>query len=173
MEPEQTQAESPETVAKRTQIPPRGFTRCRAENRSGSRCRRHAEANGLCPRHAVQFTTAGSPEDRDLSAYFSCPTNEFNSAVQINAFLSTVAHLVVKNEISARRAAVLAYITNQLLRTLPEIDRETGADEPPINFDFSRPRSRPDDDSGPESSPSRDPLDAYRKLATWSPQRAA
>jgi len=159
-------AVSPDSAVPSSRIAP-GRTRCRARKRNGKRCRLHSDpATGFCPRHAVQSTTAGSPEDRDLSAYFSCPTNEFNSAVQINAFLSTVAHLVVKNEISARRAAVLAYITNQLLRTLPEIDRETGADEPPINFDFSRPRSRPDDDSGPESSPSRDPLDAYRRLAT-------
>jgi hypothetical protein len=167
MEPEHTQvAASTEPEAKPPRIAPRGFTRCRAENRSGSRCRRHAEANGLCPRHAVHLTTGGSPQDRDLSAYFSCPTNEFNSAVQINQFLSTVADLVVKNEISARRAAVLAFITNQLLRTLPEIDRETGADEPQIIFDLPRPKSRPGDDSGLEVSPSGDPLDAYRNVAT-------
>ncbi len=167
MEQQQTQTKaSPETMAKPSRATPRCFTRCRAENRSGSRCRRHAEANGLCPRHAVQFTTGGTPQDRDLSACFSCPTNEFDSAVQINDFLSTVADLVVKNEISARRAAVLAFITSQLLRTLPEIDRETGDDVPRINFDLPRPQRQPEDDSRPESSPSNDPLDVYRRLAT-------
>ena len=169
MELQQTQtAVSPETKPKRTQIPPRGFTRCRAENRSGSRCRKHAGANGLCPRHADQVTTGGTPEDRDLSSFFSCPTNEFQSGVQINAFLSTVVDLVVKNEMSARRAAVLAYITNQLLRTLPVIDYETGADEPQrMNVDLPRPGCDwEDDDPEPEPSPSVDPLAAYRRLAT-------
>jgi hypothetical protein len=37
----------------------------------------------------------------------------------------------VQDRISARRAAVLAYITNQLLRTLPAIDREFNPKEDP------------------------------------------
>jgi hypothetical protein len=67
----------------------------------------------------------GAPEDCDLSDFFFCPTDRFDSACQINDFLSTVIDLVVKNAISARRAAVLAYITNQLLRTLPSSSRRT------------------------------------------------
>ncbi len=166
---EQTQSQSvvsPDSAVPSSRIAP-GRTRCRARKRDGKRCRLHSDpATGLCPRHAVQLTTGGTPEDRDLSSHFSCPTNEFNSAVQINDFLSTVADLVVKNEISARRAAVLAFITSQLLRTLPEIDRETGADQPQFIFDLPRPKREPADDSRPESSASVDPLDAYRRLAT-------
>jgi hypothetical protein len=163
---EQTQSQSavsPDSKEPSSRIAP-GRTRCRARKR----CRLHSDpATGLCPRHALRpGEPLGTPEDRDLSSSFSCPTNEFNSAVQINAFLSTVTDLVVRNEISARRAAVLAFITSQLLRTLPEIDRETGADQPQFIFDLPRPKREPADDSHADSSPSSDPLDAYRRLAT-------
>ena len=139
---------SPEPVAKSTQTTPRGLARCRGRSRSGSRCRRHALANGYCPQHASRLTPSAG-EDRDLSEFFSCPTNEFDSAGQINDFLSTVAELVVKNEISARRAAVLAYITNQLLRTLPIIQQEN---PPQFIFDLPRPRPEPAPTAKPEPS---------------------
>jgi hypothetical protein len=38
--------------------------------------------------------------------------------------------LLAQNRISARRAAVLAYITNQLLRTLSAMEKETAAEDP-------------------------------------------
>jgi hypothetical protein len=72
------------------------------------------------------------------------PTDRFDSACQINDFLSTVIDLVVKNEIFARRAAVLAYITNQLLRTLPIIQQEN---PPQFIFDLPRPKPQPEPQS--------------------------
>ena len=82
--------------------------------------------------------------DVDLSADFLIQLDGLRSAGQINQFLAKLLILVVQNRISARRAAVLAYITNQLLRTLPAIDRELNPKEDPnataeIIFDAPRP----------------------------------
>jgi hypothetical protein len=65
------------------------------------------------------------------------------SAVQINAFLSQLAALVVQDRISPRRAAVLAYIHSLLLRTLPavhiELDPDFDNDEARPIFNLPRP----------------------------------
>jgi hypothetical protein len=69
---------------------------------------------------------------------------EFRSAIPINEFLARLLLLLAENKISARRAAVLAYITNQLLRTLPAIDRELNPTEDPdesTQLIFDAPRS--------------------------------
>lgn len=58
--------------------------------------------------------------------------------------MTVLAKLVIRNEISTRRAAVRAYITSQLLRTLPEIERE---DPPRIIFDVPRPKPGPEDEA--------------------------
>ncbi|MGB2590334.1 MAG: hypothetical protein WBG02_03250 [Candidatus Acidiferrum sp.] len=54
-------------------------------------------------------------------------------------FLAKLAQLVVKDRVSTRRAAVLAYITSQLLRTLSAIHREEDSAGPQIIFDAPRP----------------------------------
>jgi hypothetical protein len=71
------------------------------------------------------------------------------SAVQVNAFLSQLALLLVQDRISPRRAAVLAYIHSLLLRTLPavqiELDPEPDIDECRPIFNLPRPdRSQSD-----------------------------
>ena len=55
-------------------------------------------------------------------------------AASINAFLARLAILVVQNRISPRRAAVLAYVSNLLLRTLSEIDRENDTGRIPLHL---------------------------------------
>jgi hypothetical protein len=68
---------------------------------------------------------------------------EFRSAIPINDFLARLLLLLAQDKISPRRAAVLAYITNQLLRTLPAIDRELNPKEDPNEppqFIFDAPR---------------------------------
>src|SRR5262249_37891816 len=74
-----------------------------------------------------------------------------STAVQINAFITSLIRLIVRNEISTRRAAVLGYLTNQLLRSVPAVDRELNP-EPEIpmpTFPWA-PRDLPD----PEPEPS-------------------
>jgi hypothetical protein len=118
--------------------------RCSHQTPTGRRCRLNAtsSASGLCPRHASRASS--SPASEDLSASFPAGLDEFTSAVQINAFLSQLAALVVQDRISPRRAAVLAYIQSLLLRTLPavqiELDPEPDDhDERRIIFNLPRP----------------------------------
>jgi hypothetical protein len=77
--------------------------------------------------------------DVDLSADFLIQLDDLQSADQINQFLAKLLLLVVQNRISARRAAVLAYITNQLLRTLPAIAKEEDAKPTTIIVDMPGP----------------------------------
>ena len=51
---------------------------------------------------------------------------------------------MVANEISARRAAVIGYLTSQLRHTLPEIAAEQAPPEPRYIIDVPRPGSRSD-----------------------------
>jgi hypothetical protein len=78
--------------------------------------------------------------------------DDFTSAAQINDFLSRLLLLLAQDKISTRRAAVLAYITNQLLRTLPAIAKEEDAEPTKIIFDMPGPdRDRvQDNDARPE-----------------------
>jgi len=118
-------------------------SRCSHQTPSGRRCRLIAanSACGLCPRHASRASSSAASDD--LSASFPAGLDEFMSAVQINAFLSQLALLLVQDRISPRRAAVLAYIQSLLLRTLPavhiELDPEPDDPEPRILFNLPRP----------------------------------
>jgi hypothetical protein len=79
-------------------------------------------ASGLCYRHADQLK-----KDRDaanVAAALIGDTQEFTSAVAINRSLGELYKLLARDEIAPRRAAVMAYTCNLLLRTLPAIDRE-------------------------------------------------
>jgi hypothetical protein len=105
--------------------------KCRHFTARGRQCRLPVLRSGLCFRHAALQLQPAQPLDVDLSADFLIKLDDLRSADQINQFLAKLLILVVQNRISARRAAVLAYITNQLLRTLPAIDRELNPKEDP------------------------------------------
>ncbi|SRR6266404_1855590 len=89
----------------------------------GRKCRLRALRAGLCFRHAALVQPA-QPVDVDLSADFLVQLDDLQSADQINQFLAKLLILVVQNRISPRRAAVLTYITNQLLHSLVAIKRQ-------------------------------------------------
>jgi len=77
----------------------------------------------------------------------------FRSAIPINDFLARLLLLLAENKISPRRAAVLAYITNQLLRTLPAIGRElnpTADPNAPAQIIFDMPSPERDREPQPE-----------------------
>jgi hypothetical protein len=88
------------------------------------------------------------PVDVDLSGDFAAQLVELKSAEQINDFLGKLLILVVQNRISVRRAAVLAYITNQLLRTVSIMNKESN-DPPQIIFDMPG----PDRETPPQPEP--------------------
>jgi hypothetical protein len=88
---------------------------------------------------AVVDTTAA-----DTSASLTGDLKEFPSAIPINDFLARLILLLAENKISPRRAAALAYITNQLCAPLPANDRELNPKEDPnapaqITFDMPGP----------------------------------
>jgi hypothetical protein len=125
--------------------------RCSYRFANGRRCRLFASNvdAAFCPGHAR--LPENQREPADTAASLTADLKEFRSAIPINDFLARLLLLLAENKISPRRAAVLAYITNQLLRTLPAIDRELNPKEDPnapAEFVFDAPR--PDRTEHPE-----------------------
>ena len=124
--------------------------RCQHRLPNGKRCRLPGLDSqfGLCFRHfhlsaAIGASRPQPPSDfEDLSADLLPQPSEFDAALSINQFLSRLLVLVTKGRVTPRRAAVLAYITNQLLHSHRAIQRENDVvdDEPQqIIFDMPRP----------------------------------
>jgi len=118
--------------------------RCNHRFANGMRCRLLTldADSSCCANHAS--LVENQRESADTAASLTADLKEFRSAIPINDFLARLLLLLAENKISPRRAAVLAYITNQLLRTLPAIDRELNPKEDPnepaqIIFDAPRP----------------------------------
>ena len=124
-------------------LPGNPDAKCSHFTARGRRCRLRALRSGLCFRHAALQTQPAQPVDVDLSADFLIQLDDLQSADQINQFLAKLLILVVQNRISARRAAVLAYITNQLLRTLPAIAKEENGGQTTIIIDMQHPERSP------------------------------
>ena len=100
-------------------------SRCEHRFMNGTRCRLlvpNAESL-FCLAHAQLPEHQHAPVD--LSATLTAGLTEFKSAVPINDFLSRLLHLQAEDRISPRRAAVMAYTCNLILRTLPAIEHET------------------------------------------------
>jgi hypothetical protein len=97
--------------------------RCEHRLPSGRQCRsasQNAEAR-LCARHASAAKKAGAA---DITTLLGVARERFQSAEGINGSLAELFALLAENRVSARRAAVLAYIGSLLLRSLPAVDRE-------------------------------------------------
>jgi len=121
--------------------------RCTHRFANGKRCRLSASnVDSLyCPIHAK--LPENQVEPADTAATLTADLKEFRSAIPINDFLARLLLLLAQQKISPRRAAVLAYITNQLLRTLPAIDRELKPNEDPdepVKFISDLPRPERD-----------------------------
>jgi len=98
--------------------------RCEYRFINGTRCRLlvpNAESL-FCRNHAQLPEHEHAPVN--LSASLTVGLAEFKSAVPVNELLSRLLHLQAEDRISPRRAAVMAYTCNLILRTLPAIDRE-------------------------------------------------
>ena len=119
-------------------------SRCTHRFANGMRCRLLTPDpdSSYCANHAAPVENQRA--FTDTAASLTTDLKEFRSAIPINDFLARLLLLLAQDRISPRKAAVLAYITNQLLRTLPAIDRELNPkedpDQPPqIIFDAPRP----------------------------------
>jgi hypothetical protein len=76
----------------------------------------------FCLNHAQLPEHENAPIN--LSASLTAGLTDFKSAVTISEFLSRLLRLQAEDRISPRRAAVMAYTANLILRTLPAIEKE-------------------------------------------------
>ena len=103
---------------------PAAARHCLHRTPSGRCCRMPVSdpASGFCFRHA-----AARRKERDtatIAAKLIGDAGEFTCAVVINRSLGELYKLLARDEIAPRRAAVMAYTCNLLVRTLPAIERE-------------------------------------------------
>lgn len=115
---------------------------CQHRFLTGRRCRLPIfdAASGLCTKHAA--ARQKDLDQADLAASLIGDNQEFRSAVVINHSLGELYKLQARNKITPRRASVMAYTANLLLRTLPAIEKELHPEEEftRVDFgDFSRP----------------------------------
>jgi hypothetical protein len=124
---------------------------CQQRTASGRRCRMAISDpdSGFCAKHGAERLR--DLDQADLAAVLIGDIQEFRDAVTINHSLGELYKLQARNKITPRRAAVMAYTANLLLRTLPAIVLET---TPPvqekqrITIDMPRPDR---DDLEPEN----------------------
>jgi hypothetical protein len=128
--------------------------RCNYRFPNGMRCRLIGFANQpFCPKH-TQVAASPQPDPAEIASTLTANLDDFTSAAQINNFLSRLLLLLAQDKISTRRAAVLAYITNQLLRTLPAIHRELNPKEGPNSpVEFICDMPRPQREHPPQPQP--------------------
>jgi hypothetical protein len=96
--------------------------RCQHRTPTGRQCRSLVvdPNSSFCPAHA-----ASEPADsEDFTAALTEKACRFQNAHGINQSLGALYTLLAQGRISPRRASVLAYISNLLLRTLPAIDND-------------------------------------------------
>jgi len=135
--------------------------RCSHRFPNGMRCRLIGFGNQpFCPKH-THPAPPPQPDPAEIASTLTANLDDFTSAAQINDFLSRLLLLLAQDKISTRRAAVLAYITNQLLRTLPAIDRELNPKD-----DLDAPVKFISDRFGPERETPPQPQPTYADVRT-------
>src|ERR1700738_3538575 len=110
------------------------LSRCQHRFPSRRRCRLPISdpRTGLCANHARELQQR---ELADLSSALVGQMTKFDTPDDINDVLSRLLILTSQDRVSPRRAAVIAYICNLLLRSIHKAE-----DEPPqIIFDAPRP----------------------------------
>jgi hypothetical protein len=124
---------------------------CHHRTVSGRRCRLRVlnPESHLCFRHAQ--LRQKKRHAADLAGDLAGQLTEFTTAADLNTFLSRLLLLQAHDRIAPRRAAVMAYTCNLLLRTLPAIDRETNGGDDHVNIILDMPR--PDRSQEPDYSP--------------------
>jgi len=97
--------------------------RCGHRTSSGRQCRLLASniGSGLCPHHHAELEQL---QNADVYPSLSVGCQGFQTAQGINHSLHNLYWLLATNQISARRAAILAYINCLQLRTLSVIDAD-------------------------------------------------
>jgi len=122
-----------------------GAPRCQHRYPNGTQCRLRGPdlRSGLCLRHFREKFTAilpSAPSDsEDLSADLLPEPTDFSYGEDIQKFLARLVLQVTRGRVSPRRAAVLGYLTSQLLHSHRAMDLESEESEQ-IIFDLPRPK---------------------------------
>ena len=134
---------------------PASIRSCTHRTRTGRRC--HFPPFSDTPLCVRRTPIRATLPETDLTETFGEEIlTDPRSATQINTFLGVLAFLVVENRVSPRRAAVLAYISSLLLRSLPAVQQEN-----PPQFIFGLPRPKP--------QPEPQPYNYYARHSAESP----
>lgn len=131
------------TVASSAPVP----TRCQHRFANGKRCRQSASEPqaGLCEHHfrlsnpVVAFPSSPS-DSADLSSDLLPEPTDFLYGEDVQKFLARLVVQVTKGRVSPRRAAVLGYLTNQLLHSHRAIDKEAENEPQQVILDLPRPK---------------------------------
>jgi thiamine pyrophosphate-dependent acetolactate synthase large subunit-like protein len=120
-------------------------SRCQFRFANRKRCRLSTRNyDSFCPSHAKAHQIESTATE------LTANLNKLKSVEELHDFLARLLLLLAQNKISPRRAAVLAYITNQLLRTIHEMQAQADAarknDSARIVIDMPRPNYAAHDD---------------------------
>ena len=130
---------APRGLLPSTTIAPPQTSRCAFTSINGRRCRMLATSLDalFCPHHA--YLRLDDPDSINLAPLLLGKLKELNSACDIQQVLSNLFILTAQNRISTKRAAVLTYMLQNLIRTLPAIAQELKDIPPQLIFDTPRP----------------------------------
>jgi hypothetical protein len=90
---------------------------------------------------------------------------DFKSPEEIYDYLCKLTYLLTANRISSRRAAILAYITSQVVRTgyvIYKLDAAEKAKPQQIIWDIARPRRTPEAETPIETPIEAPTMQGYR-----------
>ena len=147
-------------------------------SQTGRRCRaaRSGPTSCLCPRHRTMEQTARSA---DLSPELAVRLTDIRKSLQsvdgVRDSLAELYVLLAQNRVSARRAAVLAHISNLLLRLLADEEEDAPVQKTEVKYVFGRtlkPGAETADPSIDESELTEDcPGAVYEVRTTYPPRR--
>ena len=108
---------------------------------TGRRCRaaRSSPTSCLCPRHRSMEQSARSADlSPDLAARLTDIRESLQTVEGVRDSLAELYVLLAQNRVSARRAAVLAHISNLLLGLIPDDEADAEPEKPTVQFIFGR-----------------------------------
>jgi hypothetical protein len=133
-----------ETGAEETQGLNENTPRCafRFSNRHQCRFPVTPHSAPFCQKH-FSFRP-NDPNSINLAPALLGDLTELTSAVDMQMTLSKLFILLAQNRVTTKKASVLTYIIQQLLRTLPAIDREVNGEDGHVNIIMDMPRPNRD-----------------------------
>jgi hypothetical protein len=138
--PQSVQLATGETGANESQARNEDALRCafRYANRHQCRLPMTPLSAPFCQQHSS--FRPDDPDSINLAPALLGDLTELTSAVHMQTTLSRLFVLLAQNRVTTKKASVLTYIIQQLLRTLPAIDREVNGDDDHVNIILDMPR---------------------------------